>query len=53
VGTLSDAPASAAKVVYQSWADSISSVTTPAGTFPGQLRQALQTNGVVEGSSAP
>src|SRR6188472_3821212 len=36
VGTLSDAPASAAKVVYQSWADSISSVTTPAGTFPGQ-----------------
>ena len=35
-GTLSDAPASAAKVVYQSWADSISSVTTPAGTFPGQ-----------------
>src|SRR5664279_2260012 len=36
VGTLSDAPASAAKVVYQSWADSISSVTTPAGTVPGQ-----------------
>src|SRR5512132_878749 len=36
VGTLSDAPASAAKVVYQSWADSISSVTRPAGTFPGQ-----------------
>ena len=53
VGTLSDAPASAAKVVYQSWADSISSVTTPAGTFPGELHQALQTNGVVEGSSAP
>src|SRR6476646_11938845 len=36
VGTLSDAPASAAKVGYQSWADSISSVTTPAGTVPGQ-----------------
>src|SRR5512133_3555721 len=36
VGTLSAAPASAAKVAYQSWADSISSVTTPAGTFPGQ-----------------
>jgi hypothetical protein len=34
VGTLSDAPVSAAKVVYQSWADSISSVTTPAGGDP-------------------
>src|SRR5688500_7576714 len=36
VGTLSDAPASAANVRYQSWAESISSVTTPAGTIPGQ-----------------
>src|SRR5271167_4498365 len=37
VGTLSDAPAMAANVLYQSWTESISSVTTPAGTFPGQL----------------
>src|SRR5208337_3531316 len=36
VGTLSEAPASAAKVLYQSWAESISSVTTPAGALPGQ-----------------
>ena len=36
VGTLSAAPASVANVLYQSWADSICSVTTPAGTFPGQ-----------------
>ena len=37
VGTLSEAPARAANVLYQSWAESISSVTTPAGTLPGQL----------------
>src|SRR5208282_6171976 len=37
VGTLSEAPAKAANVLYQSWAESISSVTTPAGTLPGQL----------------
>src|SRR5215471_1625386 len=36
VGTLPDAPASAAKVLYQSWAHSIWSVTPPAGTCPGQ-----------------
>src|SRR5579863_4292850 len=35
VGTLSEAPARAANVLYQSWADSISSETTPAGTLPG------------------
>ena len=36
VGALSAASANAANVVYQSWAESISSVTIPAGTFPGQ-----------------
>src|SRR5271167_861546 len=36
VGTLSDAPARAANVLYQSWAESISSVITPDGTVPGQ-----------------
>ena len=35
-GTLPEAPASAANVLYQSWAESISSVTTPAGTLPVQ-----------------
>src|SRR5208282_622241 len=40
VGTLSDAPARAAKVLYQSWQESISSVTTPAGTLPGQRTMA-------------
>src|SRR5271157_668646 len=36
VGTLSDAPASAANVLYQSWQASISSVTTPFGAdLPG------------------
>src|SRR5690242_10840426 len=36
VGTLSDAPARAANVLYQSFAVSASSVTTLDGTFPGQ-----------------
>src|SRR5271167_3934052 len=36
VGTLSEAPAKAANVWYQACAESISSVTTPAGTLPGQ-----------------
>src|SRR5271169_6881457 len=40
VGTLSKAPARAANVLYQSWADSISSETTPAGTLPGQRTMA-------------
>src|SRR5437667_11789469 len=40
VGTLSAAPANVANVLYQSWADSICSVTTPAGTFPGQRTSA-------------
>src|SRR5580658_7895666 len=40
VGTLSDAPASAANVLYQSCAESISAVTTPAGTLPGQRTMA-------------
>src|SRR5271165_1816578 len=40
VGTLSDAPASAANVLYQSCAESISSVTTPAATLLGQRTMA-------------
>ena len=36
VGTLSAAPAKVAKVLYQSTAASICSVTTPAGILPGQ-----------------
>src|SRR5208283_5059192 len=36
VGTLSDAPAKVANVLYQSCADSISSVIIPAGTACGQ-----------------
>src|SRR5271157_3594305 len=40
VGTLSDAPARAAKVLYQSWAESISWLTTPAGVLPGQRTMA-------------
>ena len=35
VGTLSEAPAKAAKVWYQSCAESICWVTTPSGTVPG------------------
>src|SRR6476619_3528298 len=36
VGTLSNAPARAANVLYQSCDESISSEITPAGTLPGQ-----------------
>src|SRR5271167_3963859 len=36
VGTLSEAPARAANVLYQSWAESIASEVTPAGTVFGQ-----------------
>src|SRR5271170_6398170 len=40
VGTLFDAPATAAKVLYQSCAESISPVITPVGTLPGQRTMA-------------
>src|SRR5208282_1814980 len=40
VGTLSEAPARAANVLYQSWHESISSETTPAGTLPSQRAMA-------------
>src|SRR5271155_125607 len=36
VGTLSEADATAANVLYQSCAESISSEMTPPGTLPGQ-----------------
>src|SRR5579871_4504801 len=35
-GTFAEAPARAANVLYQSWADNISSVIIPAGAVRGQ-----------------